>query len=233
MTCRLKAKALLALGLTLAVFAPSAAAQARAVFTVPEYALLSSKSPTAGGFVAGGIAKECDKVTLKGILHGEETESESIELEPGYERCRAKALDGLAVKFVFGRCNFRVHGLAPIGGEERWKALMDIVCPPQYSFEWNVYEAERRFSEGHAACSTDMPPQADLPGVEVVNLRNSGELAIHWRLKNIAYRAYGLELLCGSPFGALEHGASLSGSATLVATNYRKRHLDFAVRDGR
>jgi hypothetical protein len=207
------------------------AAQAEPLFTVPQYAFLAGGSSAPAFVNAGGVEKECGKLTFTGRQR--HTTSASIEFEPIYDECVAKELSGLFARMVVGRCDYRLHGLRQIGGEERWHALLDIACKPGYTWDWNVYEDEGGFKEGHAACATSMPFQKNLQGVELVALHGGrpGRLAIHWNVHGIAYRSFGFPLLCGSTFGVLEHDAAIEGDSVLTASNVRERPIGLVVRE--
>lgn len=221
----------LTVALSLGVLAPAAAA--RITFTAAQPAILEGERSGPDVFTAGGIAKECPEVRFDGSLRGS---SPTLRLEPIYGRpvysgCTAKALGGLRAKFAWRACSYLLHPTGKIDGEERWRADVDIECPNRSGIQWYLYANQADFKEGYGSCATVMRSQTGLGTAELSNVGGSpGEIAIHWNLTGIEYRAYGSSLLCG-PLFEPRRDASYRGDATIAARDHRGQRVDLAVSD--
>lgn len=224
---------LLALMAALAIGAQApAAAQARVTFTTSQRVALEGKRSGEDVFTAGGIAKECPKVSFSGTLRGNST---SLRLIPQYgvpilSGCVAKALGGLHAKFVASGCSYLLHAKARMAAGKRWRADVDILCPDGALLEWNVYENQREFELGNTLCTTAMLPQTGLGTAELSNVAGSSpdKIAIHWNLTGIKYKAYGSTLFCG-PLYVAQSNASYTGEATIAAKDASGHPVDLTV----
>jgi len=212
--------------LSLGTLLPSVT-QAKVVFTAPPYSYLEGTGSGQDIITTGGIERECAKVEYAGRSYGR---SDTLEIEPVYEDCTTKALSGLPAKFVLNGCVYLLHLTGEKTAKGGWEATVDVGCRPEYTLEWHAYETEENFEGGDALCTTDIPPQSGLKTVEVSNTGDSpSEIAIHWNLSGIKYRAYGSRLFCGSPFGALRHSATYEGTATVSAKDRQGNPTDLEV----
>ncbi len=203
-------------------------AAAKVAFKTPPSAVLQGTTLTADVVTVGGIDIECKEVTFDGALR----DAKTLELEPVFDDCSAKAFAGLPAKFVMSGCVYVVHPVEEMGGGERWRASVDIECPGEYTLEWHVYETEAKFAAGWAMCTPVLLPQTDIGRAVLTNLGGSrGKVSIRWDLTEITYKAYGLPLFCGSVFGATKHGATYRGDAVIGAETYGGKPADLSLRD--
>jgi hypothetical protein len=208
--------------------ATSLGAKAGPTFKAPPGSVLEGARSGPNVFAAGGIGKECDEADFEGTIGAGAT---SLELQPIYGTCTAKALTGLPAKFVWSECVYLLHDLERIGGG-RWQAAVDIACPPSLYMEWNVYESEAEYESGQTLCITNVPPQKGIGTAELRNLRGSrGGIAIRWDLSGIEYSVLELSLVCGSPPGSVRHDAWYRGDSTVTAKDAKGRFVDLAVVD--
>ncbi|HSR94660.1 MAG TPA: hypothetical protein VLK56_07315 [Solirubrobacterales bacterium] len=197
------------------------------VFSAPRYAVLEGEGSGPAIFTAGGVEKECKQVHLSGRYF-----RRTLEIEPVYDGCRAKALAGFPVSYVVNRCVFRLHARAAEAGKRRWKADVDLGCPTTYSMRWQVYEEEKRREGAPSVCDTAMFPQTGVGTAVLSNIAGSpGKIAIDWNLTTIKYKMlYGSILFCGSQPGVVERYASYRDHATIGAMDLGGRPLPLAVR---
>ena len=124
-------RALAAIALSLALLPAAAgtastAAPAGSRFSVAERAQLHGERVGSSVFTAAQVDKDCDVTTFSGFLAGN---SPTLELEPAFDDCTAKALSGLSVKWVISGCTFFLHRPRQLTSGERWRSEVDLRCP--------------------------------------------------------------------------------------------------------
>ncbi|HYJ20705.1 MAG TPA: hypothetical protein VEW07_01630 [Solirubrobacterales bacterium] len=205
-----------------------ATVRAEGSFVASPSSIVKGEPTGANIFTAAAVKKECGKADFHGTLSGS---SRTLELEPIYDDCTAKVLGGLPVKFVIGSCFYQLHHLAPLQGKDGWKAEVNLTCPTEFQLQWNIYETAHGFDTGSVICTTSMPSQSNI-GTAVLSNREAAAdyIAIRWNLRQIKYRAYGNELLCGSSFGEVRHDAAFTGTTRVAAENPGGQPVDLTVR---
>lgn len=197
-------------------------------FSAPKYALLEGEGIGPSVFAAGGIEKECKEVHFSGAYY-----RRTLEIEPVYGGCIAKALTGLPAKYVQARCVYRLHAKASKPGRKKWKAGVDLDCPTTYSMQWHIYENMKHYFVSAPVCTTAMFPQTGVGTAELSNIADSpGKIAIHWNLNSIKYKVmYGSPWFCGSLPGVVVKGeAFFRGRSTIGAVGFDEEPLPLAVR---
>lgn len=218
--------ALLALTLLgLSVLPSGAVGEVR--FAAPRFAALEAIRTTPAISTAGGIEKECKQVEVHGEL---EDDSRALALIPSYGKCMARAFGGIPAKLVLWGCGYLLHPTGARRGANAWLATIETTCPAPHVFEWNVYESHAAYEAGGPLCVTTMRPQRTAGFAELRNVDDGHrEVSVRWRLRRIAYEAYGANLFCGLVPEAVKRDAWESGSAIVGATSLAGRRADFSV----
>jgi hypothetical protein len=210
--------------LAICVLAPVAAHAF--VFSAPRYSILEGERSGSDVFKIGGIEQVCKQGYFNGNFS-----SRTLEVEPVFDECTAKALAGMTSNYVLYKCTFQVRAVDRPSRKGAWEAPVDLECPTTYKLRWQVFESQESFEGGKNVCTTTVPPQKNIGTAEVTNMKGSrDDITIRWDLSGMRYETYGSALYCGGPEGATRQGASYRGYATIRATDLAGRKpQDLAV----